>query len=162
MRQEVLVQEIKTYRSNLFRVAKSILHTDADAEDAVGECIASAFAHHVALKNEKSIRPWLMKILVRESYRIQSLRGRIEYREELPDIPVEDRIEANELWSLVCMLPADHRSAIVLFYYEDMSIREIANTLSVPQGTVKARLSRGRQKLRALLEEEGGVRNEPF
>lgn len=162
MRQEVLAQEIRAYRINLFRVAKSILHMDIDAEDAVGECIASAFAHHAEIRNEKSIRPWLMKILVRESYKIQKQRERVEYTSELPDIPVEDRIEEKELWKLVCRLSPEYRSAIVLFYYEDMSIREIANTLSVPQGTVKARLSRGRQKLKSLLEEEGGVRYEAF
>lgn len=51
-------------------------------------------------------------------------------------------------------LPEDQRLVIMLYYYEDLPVAEIAKTLSVPQGTVKSRLSRGRERLRALLREE--------
>lgn len=52
------------------------------------------------------------------------------------------------------------RTAVVLFYYEDLSLREIARTLRVPEGTVKSRLSRGRERLRTLLSEEASEKED--
>lgn len=49
---------------------------------------------------------------------------------------------------------------MVLFYYEDLSLREIARTLRVPEGTVKSRLSRGRERLRTLLSEEASEKED--
>ena len=51
-------------------------------------------------------------------------------------------------------LPEDQRLAVTLYYYEDMPVAQIARTLGIPQGTVKSRLSRGRERLRQLLREE--------
>lgn len=52
-------------------------------------------------------------------------------------------------------LPEEQRLAVTLYYYDGLSIREIAQVLGAPQGTVKSRLSRGRDKLRERLREEG-------
>ena len=61
---------------------------------------------------------------------------------------------ASGLWDAVLRLPEDQRLAVMFYYYEDMPVAEIAKTLGVAQGTVKSRLSRGRERLRALLREE--------
>ena len=57
-------------------------------------------------------------------------------------------------------LPPEQRTAVVLFYYEDLSLREIARTLRVPEGTVKSRLSRGRGRLRTLLSEDAAEKED--
>lgn len=62
--------------------------------------------------------------------------------------------EPSGLWDAVLRLPEDQRLAVMFYYYEDMPVAEIAKTLGVAQGTVKSRLSRGRERLRALLREE--------
>ena len=62
--------------------------------------------------------------------------------------------ERAHLWDAVRVLPEDQRLAVLLYYYEDMSVAEIARTLGVAQGTVKSRLSRGRDRLRQMLREE--------
>ena len=62
--------------------------------------------------------------------------------------------EPSGLWDAVLCLPEDQRLAVMFYYYEDMPVAEIAKTLGVAQGTVKSRLSRGRERLRALLREE--------
>ena len=52
-------------------------------------------------------------------------------------------------------LPRDQRLVVTLYYYDGLTVAEMAQVLSLPQGTVKSRLSRGRERLRAMLREEG-------
>lgn len=66
---------------------------------------------------------------------------------------VEDR-RYDGLWDAVLALPEDQRTAVVLFYYEDMTLAQIASVLGVAQGTVKSRLCRARGRLREMLKEE--------
>ena len=61
-----------------------------------------------------------------------------------------------ELWEALRELPQKQRTAVVLFYYQDMPIGEVAETMGTTTGTVKAHLSRGRDRLRVALE---GVRS---
>ena len=159
---DFLIQEIKNYKMNMFRVAKSILRNDSDAEDAVGESVLTAYTSLFSLKNRDSFRPWVMKILVRECYKIIRKRSTVDYLDTLPDIPVNDVDNTQVLWGYVNSLPHEYRSVIVLFYYEDMSIKTIAQTLSLSQGAVKSRLSRGKARLRQLIEKDGGLGNDGF
>lgn len=61
-----------------------------------------------------------------------------------------------DLWEALRELPQKQRTAVVLFYYQDMPIEEVAETMGTTTGTVKAHLSRGRDRLRVALE---GVRS---
>ena len=59
--------------------------------------------------------------------------------------------ERSYLWDAVRALPEDQRLAVLLYYYEDMPVAEIARTLGIAQGTVKSRLSRARKQLKEVL-----------
>ena len=65
-----------------------------------------------------------------------------------------------ELWDAVLSLPRDQRAAVVLYYYEDLPVADIASLLRVPAGTVKSRLSRARDKLRLALSDPQVTRKE--
>lgn len=69
-------------------------------------------------------------------------------------LPRSGTRERSYLWDAVRALPEDQRLAVLLYYYEDMPVAEIARTLGIAQGTVKSRLSRGRDRLRQMLREE--------
>lgn len=92
-----------------------------------------------------------MTLVVHESYRIARKRGRTDYLEDAPgtDIPTED--SHYELWDLVNTLDEEFRVVTILFYYEDLSIKEIGMILDIPVGTVKSRLTRARAKLKRLI-----------
>ncbi len=154
--------ETKSYKTNMFRVANSILNNSADAEDAVSESIMKSYASLHTLKKQESFKPWIMKILVRECYRILNKRRRLDYYEVMPDLPVIEEDHTQILWTYVNQLPCEFRSVVMLFYYEDMSIKQIAHTLSLSQGTVKSRLSRARAKLKVWIEENGGLDDDRF
>ncbi|MCM1441394.1 MAG: sigma-70 family RNA polymerase sigma factor, partial [Roseburia sp.] len=60
----------------------------------------------------------------------------------------------DELWDVLQQLKEEYRLVIVLFYYDELSIRDISDVLEIPAGTVKSRLNRARAKLRTMLEEK--------
>ena len=74
--------------------------------------------------------------------------------EELPAPQNEDREESMALWQAVRGLGESLRTVTVLFYYDDMPIKDISRALGITEGTVKARLSRARAKLRSAMSEQ--------
>lgn len=147
---------MKEHRPGLFRVAKGILRNDTDAEDAVSETTCKAFTSLNRLRNFSSFKPWVMKILVNEAYSIVRSHKRIEPLDNILDNISDERgntdmLESHELWDAVQHLSVEFRTVTVLFYYEDMSIKEISKILKLPQGTVNSRLNRSREKLKTIL-----------
>ncbi|MBR0596671.1 sigma-70 family RNA polymerase sigma factor [Sinanaerobacter chloroacetimidivorans] len=143
---------IKEYRPGLFRVAKGILKNDMDAEDAVSETTCKAFANLHKLRAFDSFKPWVMKILINEAYGIARKRKKTEPLVDMSDeSDHSDMLESLELWDAVKLLGVEFRTVTILFYYEDMSIKEISKILNLPQGTVNSRLKRSREKLKTIL-----------
>ena len=102
------------------------------------------------------MKPWILKILARECYNIINRR---QYHVDLNEIPqtaapTEDLDTKNSLWAAVSRLQTSHREVIILYYYEDLSTKEIARILNISQESVRQRLSRARAALRILLDKE--------
>ena len=146
---------VTQHRCAMYRAARVLLDSDADAEDAVGEATLRAWQAFGCLRDEQSLKGWLIKITVNCAYEHRRKSARVTYTDDLEPLAggAEDRHDFT-LWDAVCRLPADYRVATVLYYYEDMTTAEIAKALGVREGTVRSRLSRARSRLRTLLEEE--------
>ena len=135
--------------NRLYRAALAILGDPNEAEDAVQD----AFVKFLEKAPEDLENPsaWLMRVLVNGCK--DRLRLRWKQTAPLPDtLPTpgpEERRELEELFAL----PPEDRACIHLFYYEGYSTGEIASMTGQRPGTVRARLSRARQKLKALLVE---------
>lgn len=154
MNKKELEEIVLTSTNSLYHISKSILKNDADCEDAVQEAIAIAFAKLHTLKKEQYAKTWLTRIVINECYHI--LRKRERYT-VFPDNgeEAESRMEDySELYQALFLLKKEYRLAIVLYYLEGYSVKEIAGIMHTGAGTVKSRLSRGREKLRSILEEE--------
>ena len=145
---------IMSCKDSLFRIAQSILRNTDDAQDAVSQAILRAYAQLGSLKNKDSFIPWIMKIVVNESYAIAKKRKKVIYLEDAKPIEQGACDSSYALWDIVCNMEDKFRIVIVLFYYEDMELKEIAKVLGLPMGTVKSRLSRARQKLKSILQKE--------
>ena len=139
----------------MYRAARSLLPSDADAEDAVSEALLRAWQAFGRLKSEEALKGWLLKITVNCAREQRRKGARVTYTDDLEPLAgsVEDR-QYDGLWDAVLALPEDQRTAVVLFYYEDMTLSQIAAVLGVAQGTVKSRLCRARGRLREMLKEE--------
>lgn len=152
---EQFAQAVTEHSRAMFRAARSILNSDADAEDAVGEAVLRAWQAWSGLRRREAVNAWLLKITVNCAYEQGRKAGRTVAVEDLEAVAgaAEDR-HYHDLWDAVMALPQEQRATVVLFYYEDLTLVQISRILGVSQGTVKSRLSRARGRLRELLREE--------
>ena len=145
----------QAHTRSMYRAARAILDSDTDAEDAVSEALLRAWQAFGRLKSEEALKGWLLKITVNCAREQRRKGARVTYTDDLEPLAgsAEDR-QYDGLWDAVLALPEDQRTAVVLFYYEDMTLTQIASVLGVAQGTVKSRLCRARGRLREMLKEE--------
>ena len=155
--QETFSALVVENQETLFHTAKAILRSDEDAEDAVQEAICAAFERRGSLREADKFRPWLLRILVNKCYDTCRRRRPTVDLEDVADyLPAktQDHTERLTLWQAVMTLSGDLRSAVTLFYYDGLSLREISGVRGISEAAVKTRLSRGRARLRQLLEEK--------
>ena len=114
----------------------------------------SAYRSLKTLRDERFFATWLTRILINKCYDI--LRSKKTYG-EIETIGREDTYNYGEMAEALEALEPEQRLVTVLFYYNDMTIKEIAKTVSISEGTVKSRLWRAKQRLYELLKE--GVAN---
>ena len=128
------------------------------AEDASQETFLRAWRALDTFRGESSEKTWLMKIAVRVCYDMnRSSWRRMINRRVTPDMlpePAADADSRDEALTLAVMwLPRRLREAVVLYYYQGMTVVEIADALSISHAAVSGRLKRGREKLQAMMKE---------
>lgn len=139
----------------LYWFSYGILRNKTDAEDAVAQCLLKAWEKLDQVKNEKQLRSWMIQIVKNTSKNMLSRRGReVSFTEEIAAGFIQEEPQETSLWSQVWELEEIYREVLLLYYYEGYSVKEIAGMLRVPQGTVKSRLARSRERLREILEKE--------
>lgn len=148
-------EQINTYRYQLYVVAYTILGNEDDAQDAVCSAVLNAYEHLEQLRDVRKIKQWLITITKNEALQLRRKRMELPGDEKMEELlePVHDTY--NELWDIVQDLKEEFRLVIVLFYYNDLSVRDIAQILDIPVGTVKSRLNRGRNLIKDALEGKG-------
>jgi len=141
---------------DMFRIAMSILNNKDDADDAVCEAVVKAYENIHKLNDCKFFKTWIIRILINQANTEHKKRSKLIYLHDVPTEPQhEDKYDLNddELSSAVAALSLEFRTVITLYYFQDMRIKEIARALQIPQGTVKWRLSKAKEKLREKLSE---------
>ena len=156
-REESIRQMIDENQTALLRMCYLYLHDVQLAEDAVQETFIKAIRAWDSFRGEASARTWLTRIAMRTCMDMR--RGfwfrRVERRvtpDMLPDRAQEADAEDSALTLAVMNLPKKERKVILLHYYQDMKVNDIADTLGVTQPTVSYRLRRAKEKLRTELE----------
>ena len=156
-RDETIERLILQYQTPLLRLCYVQLQDLALAEDAVQETFLKAYKGFSQFRGECSEKTWLTRIAVNTCRDFQ--RGgwfRHMDRRVTPDmLPIGEAqpdMEDYDLSLAVMKLPPKLREVIVLYYYQDMSVQEIAQALGIAQPSVSGRLRRSRDKLRKLLE----------
>ncbi|MDO4169630.1 MAG: sigma-70 family RNA polymerase sigma factor [Lachnospiraceae bacterium] len=157
MKKDLFCDYILKYQTDLFRYAKSIVGNQADGEDAVSETILKAYEKIDQLRSKRKFKPWIFKILTNECYAILRKRRKMHLTDngEVPEQKCYDTIEEGDILKLIHQMKPQYRDVLILYYYSEFSVKEIASILEIPQGTVKSRLSRGRNQLKYIYEKEG-------
>ncbi|MBP3507650.1 MAG: sigma-70 family RNA polymerase sigma factor [Lachnospiraceae bacterium] len=155
MRRTEYCEYVSRYRNQLYMTAYSILKNEMDAEDAACNAILKGYEHLDQLKNSHKFKPWLITITKNEALKIRQKRLELPGNEKVEELlkPAQDNY--SELWDVVQNLKEEYRLVVVMFYYNDLSIRDIADVLDIPVGTVKSRLNRGREQLKEVLKGKG-------
>ncbi len=133
----------------LYRVARAILRSDADCEDALQEALFRAWAKRGQLRQIEYFDTWLVRILINECRNIQ--RRGVKARAMMePAAPPPDN---EALFQALMALPEKYRLPLVLHYIEGYKVIEISQMLRLPSGTVKSRLHHARNIMRHTLGE---------
>jgi len=159
----------------LYRLARSILKDDAEAEDAVQDAYLSAFRHIGSFRGHAKLSTWLARIVINEAYarlRKQKRAGVVvAFEGGLDELHSEERTMADEaverpeaaalrgelrrlLESRIDALPEQFRTAFILREVEELSVEEAAECLDVPPETVRTRAFRARALLRESLSRD--------
>lgn len=156
---------VQTYQQELYRLALSILDDSNEAEEVTQEALLAALRALDAYHGASSLKTWLFSITINICRtRLQRHKRQDQLKEILDGIlkrqstpSVEERAIQNEsneaLWRAIHGMNEKHRIPIVLRYYHDLSVAEIANILQIPEGTVHSRLNTARRLLHAVLKE---------
>jgi RNA polymerase sigma-70 factor, ECF subfamily len=148
------------HSERLYRTAFLYAGNREDALDIVQETSCKAFLAIGQLKSEEYFLTWLTRILIHCAYDVLKKRRKEMPVEKLVDLPSSSEhkvAESLDLMEAITQLKEQHRTAIILFYYHDLPISEIARTMDIPENTAKTYLQRGRKELKTRL---GGEHDE--
>ena len=155
MDKEMFTKCVLEAEDTLYHVAKTILHNDSDCEDAVQEAILQAYANVKTLRNQAYFKTWLVRILINECYKIcRNQKQSVPYEEYMEQSQAESENRQTGLWDIIKSLDEKYRMVIVLYYVEGYSVKEVAQILRIPSGTVKSRLSHARKIIEQKLRKE--------
>lgn len=141
---------------SLYRVAFSILNNEEEIYDAISNTTVIVFEKIKTLKKEEFFKTWLTRILINECYKIYNQNKKIihleTYKQE--ELTYNDTYVDLEMRTFVKSLDKDLQKIVMLYYFEEFNVKEIAGLLKIPEGTVKSRLSRARNELSKLLVQD--------
>lgn len=149
------------HKNDALRIACLITGSRADGEDVVQETFIQCFRMIGQLQDPARFRPWLFRLLTREAWKCCRKRGREQPVAELYEqgepagesalSAVLQSEQSRQVWQALSGLDEKHRTAVVLYYFDEMPIRDIARVMGCMEGTVKSRLHTARRSLRQVL-----------
>ncbi len=153
MTEKEFVPIVEENSKRVFLIALSFTKNKSDAEDIMQNVFLKLWKSKIIFKNKEHVSKWLTVVTSNESKNLLKYRSKRNH-EELSDISDSftfDKNEDRDLFKAVMSLPPKLSLVIHLFYYEDMSVKEIAEALKLSESAVKTRLNRGRNQLKESL-----------
>jgi len=169
--EQALDMLVKKYENQVFNLCFRILENQQEAEEAAQDAFLNAFKQLHKLENHSRFKAWLMRITYHKA--IDYTRRVKRYPIELEDYgwqQIEDSIKSTPLEStikkdqksfiewLLMKLPPLEKTVIILFYLEDLTVKEVADITNLSESNVKVKLYRTRKQLKRLAD--GYLKNE--
>lgn len=171
MAEDITTEQLQAHIPRLRRYARALTGSREAADDLTQDTLERAWAKRSLWQADTNLRAWLFAIMhnvfvngIKRARATQSLDDLIAGTPEpaQPGASAETGAVLRDLHAALQMLPDEQRTVILLVGLEQLSYAEAASVLEVPIGTVMSRLSRGRERLRQLLDEraddQGGLR----
>ncbi|WLD94654.1 sigma-70 family RNA polymerase sigma factor [Alkalihalobacillus sp. AL-G] len=162
--EEIIEQLIDEYGDAIKRLIYTYIKDWSITEDVTQEVFITCYNKYHLFRGESNIKTWVYQIAVNKakdtlrlrSYRqfniVERLRDNLHNGEPSIEDQVIEEDEKLDFSNKVLSLPVKYREAIILFYYEDLTIREINELTGINQQTIKSRLRRGKSLLRKEIE----------
>lgn len=155
MTQTEFVTAAERYKDMIYRIALNYYGNSYDADDTVQDALLRLFRSNKRFESDEHLRSWLIRVtinLCKNGLRKARLRQHTPLEEV--EIPVQFELpEQSELYRAVMALPERYRAVLYLFYYEELSVNEIAQALELTGSAVTTRLTRARRQLKTRLAE---------
>ena len=159
-------QQLLTWLPRLRRYARALVNNRDDADDLVQDTLERAWAKAGLWQGVSDMRAWLFSIM--HNLHVDGVRRpklhTVTMDDDTPEVPVAatqgERLTVLDLQAALDLLPVEQKEILLLVALEDMAYADVAQALGIPIGTVMSRLSRGRERLRGLMEGREG-RAEP-
>ena len=160
-RREAVAAEIPRLR----RYARALLGDDGEADDLIQDTLERGLARLQQWREGESPRKWLFSIL--HNLHVDGLRRKsrrpphvgLESLGVEQSAPAADGASGRDLDRALQLLSVEQRRVLLLVGLEGLTYAETADVLDIPVGTVMSRLARGRERLRSLMDYEGGDKN---
>lgn len=153
------------YGDDVLKIAYMYLRDPTKAEDAFQEVFLRAYKQIGSFRGDSGVKTWLLRIAInvckdmRRSFWFRRVwTGTLPERaadDKPPEQLAIDREQNRGLWEQVLKLPPPMKDVIILYYYQELDIKETARVLGIAEGTVRSRLHRAREKLKTMLEGRG-------
>ena len=151
-------QQLLTWVPRLRRYARALAGNRDDADDLVQDTLERAWAKAGLWRGVADMRAWLFSIM--HNLHVDGVRRpklhTVTMDDDTPEVPVApkqgERLAVLDLQAALDLLPVEQKEIVLLVALEDMAYADVAKALGIPIGTVMSRLSRGRERLRALME----------
>ena len=142
------------YRDMVYRIALNRLRNSEDAEDVVQDVLLKLYLHRGSFADETNAKHWIIRVTLNQCNSLwrNPWKKAVHIDELCRDIPFTDSKDS-ELFMAVMALPAQHRTILYLFYYEDLNVKEIADLMGLSVSAVTSRLHRARKRLKYDLAE---------
>jgi RNA polymerase sigma-70 factor (ECF subfamily) len=157
---EAFVRLTRRELDRAYRLAGLILGDAAEAEEAVGDAFERAWRHMAELRDSSRFQAWFDRIVVNECRDRMRRRGRVRLVSldghlEQPSVldPFARVLERDEALRSIERLPPEERVVVVLHYWADLTLEAVAERLGWRSGTVKSRLHRALERMRAAATE---------
>ena len=154
MERQAFMDAVTRHQDMVYRIALHWFGVPQDAEDAVQEVFLRLYTEEKPFDGPEHLRRWLIRVTVnvcKDALKSPWRKRRVPL-ESIPE-PVFEQQEQRELYREVLALPEKYRTVLGLYYYEELSTKEIAALLGIRQTAVTTRLARGRELLKQRLTE---------
>ena len=161
-RPETLAQLLETYGRELQTIGYLILRDRAEAEDVVIETLLTAFERGGAIRDERALRAWLLRVATNQALGRRRKTARLVRLDLARDSAGAGDLASESSTRITLLdgidrLPAQMRAALVLRYYADLSVDEVATALGKSPNTIKAQLQAALDRLRTHLADPVGT-----
>lgn len=157
-------QLIEQHGRRLYGLCRTLCINPSDADDLYQETWLKVYAKYELYNPLSAFEGWLTRIcvntyrdnlrkksrsLIFDNFATQEIKDTV-----MENVAIEEKVDFSDIREAVQMLPDKLRMTIILFYFEDLDIKQTAQVLRIPLGTVKSRLNKAKKLLKEMIQDE--------